>query len=560
MSESDDPSAPPVPSPQPAAAPEPVTRRWRGPSLVWLVPIVALLVGISLLVRSLLATGPTVTIDFESAEGLKPGQTEVRFKEVVVGRVESVSLSDDRQSVTAVVRLVRSASSLAVEDTRFWVVKPRIDIGGVSGLETLLSGAYIGVDAGVSSESQSSFKGLPGPPYLLRGEPGRGFALRTGDLGSLDVGSPIYYRRTQVGRVVGYKLDPEADEIAVQIFVEAPYDKLINPQTRFWNASGVDLSVNASGLTLNTQTLASVISGGLAFERPAGSTTLPPAADGHIFALYPDRKAAMAPPDGAPLRVRMVFEQSVRGLSVGAPIDFLGIEIGTVRSIDLDFDRQSHRFPIEVTADIYPLRLGAARDSLTPPGTDPARRDVVLLKGLVDHGVRAQARSGNLITGQMYIALDFMPNAKRVVFDTKGEVPSIPTVPGTLSELQPQIAAIVDKINKVPFDEIGRNLNGTLQSANKAIDQLSPEAQAALAEVRKTLAEVQKTMGSAQTTLGNIDRHVLSPDAPLQRNAEQTMQDLQRAAQSLRTLTDYLERHPESLLRGKPDDAKIPSR
>jgi paraquat-inducible protein B len=133
-------------------------------------------------------------------------------------------------------------------------------------------------------------------------------------------------------------------------------------------------------------------------------------------------------------------------------------------------------------------------------------------------------------------------------------------VPGTLSELQPQIAAIVDKFNKVPFDEIGRNLNGTLQSANKAIDQLSPEAQAALAEVRKTLAEVQKTMGSAQTTLGNIDRHVLSPDAPLQRNAEQTMRDLQRAAQSLRTLTDYLERHPESLLRGKPDDAKIPSR
>ncbi|MET0350192.1 MAG: MlaD family protein, partial [Rhizobacter sp.] len=350
-----------------------------------------------------------------------------------------------------------------------------------------------------------------------------------------------------------------ADEILVQVFVQGPYDTLVTPDTRFWNASGVDLTVNASGLTLNTQTLASVISGGLAFERPAGATGLPAAPDGHVFALYPDRKAAMAPPDGPPLRVRMVFEQSVRGLSVGAPLDFLGIEIGYVRSIDLDFDRTSHRFPIEVTADIYPLRLGAARESLTRPGTDPARRDLILLQNLVEHGVRAQARSGNLITGQMYIALDFMPRTKRVVFDTKGEVPSIPTVPGTLSELQPQIAEIVDKINKVPFDEIGRNLNGTLQSANKAISQLSPEAQAALADVRKTLTEVQKTMGSAQTTLGNVDRHVLSPDAPLQRNAEQTMQDLQRAAQSLRTLTDYLERHPESLLRGKPDDAKLPS-
>lgn len=562
MSESDDPSAPPIPAPPPPPAPpEPVTRRWRGPSLVWVVPIVAVVVGISLLVRSILATGPVVTIDFPSADGLKAGQTEVRFKEVVVGRVESVSLSDDRSGVAATVRLARSASSLAVEDTRFWVVKPRIGIGGVSGLETLLSGAYIGVDAGESTESETHFKGLPQPPYVLRGEPGRGFTLRTGDLGSLDVGSPIYYRRTQVGRVVGFRLDPKADEILVQVFVQAPYDTLVTPYTRFWNASGVDLTVNASGLTLNTQTLASVLAGGLAFERPPESQTTTPAEDGHRFVLFPDRKAALAPPDGAPLRVRMVFEQSVRGLSVGAPIDFLGIEIGNVKAINLDFDRSNRRFPIEVTADLYPLRLGAARESLTSPGTDPAVRDVRLLERLVRHGVRAQARSGNLLTGQMYIALDFFKREKGVVVDTESGVPSIPTVPGTLSELQPQIAEIVDKLNKVPFDDIGRNLNTTLAEAHQAISKLSPEAQAALADVRKTLGEVNKTLGTAQQTIQSVDRNLLSPEAPIQRNAEQTLLDLQRAAQSLRTLTDYLERHPESLLRGKPDDAKIgPSR
>lgn len=547
--------------PPPIEAPPPVNRRWRGPSLVWLVPIVALAVGVTLIVRSLLATGPSVTIEFETAEGLRPGQTEVRYKEVVVGRVEEVALNEDRQRVHATVRLSRSAAALAVEDTRFWIVKPRIDIGGVSGLETLVSGAYIGVDAGVSEERETFFKGLPTAPYVLRGEPGRGFALRTDDLGSLDVGSPIYYRRTRVGRVVGYKLDPKADEIGVQIFVEAPYDQLVNPQTRFWNASGVDLALTANGLTVNTQTLASVLSGGLAFGRPAGTAQLPPAPDGHRFALFPDRKAAMAPPDGEPLRVRMVFDQSVRGLSVGAPLDFLGIEVGSVRSISIDYDRQSREFPIEVTADIYPLRLGAARESLSEPGTDPARRDVLLLKRLVDHGVRAQARTGNLITGQMYIGLDFIPKATRVTFDTRSEVPSIPTVRGTLSDIQPQLAEIVDKINKVPFDEIGNNLNSTLKEASRAIANLSPEAQRALVDVRKTLDEVSKTMGAAQHTLGQFDRNILAPDAPLQRNAEQTLLDLQRAAQSLRTLTDYLERHPESLLRGKPEDAKIaPSR
>ena len=180
-----------------------------------------------------------------------------------------------------------------------------------------------------------------------------------------------------------------------------------------------------------------------------------------------------------------------------------------------------------------------------------------MLKRLIEHGVRAQARTGNLITGQMYIALDFMPQSRRVTLDTGSEVPSIPTVPGTLSELQPQLASIVDKLNKVPFDDIGRNLNGTLKEASRAISQLSPEAQKTLADVRKTLDEVQQTMGAARKTLGEADRNLLSPDAPLQRNAEQTLLDLQRAAQSLRTLTDYLERHPESLLRGKPDDAKI---
>jgi paraquat-inducible protein B len=566
MSEQEEPrSVPPASTAPPPRGdepvpPRPVKKQWRGPSMVWLVPIIALAVGVSLIVRGILSTGPMLVIDFHSADGLRPGQTEVRYKEVVVGRVETVTLAEDRKSVQVAVRLDRSATNLAVEDTRFWVVKPRIDIGGVSGLETLLSGAYIGVDAGASSESQREFKGLENPPFFLRGEPGRGFVLRTQDLGSLDVGSPILYRRTRVGRVVGYKLDPVADELSVQVFIESPYERLVNPQTRFWNASGVDLAINASGLTVNTQTLGAVLAGGVAFERPAETTGLPPAADGSRFTLFGDRKTALAPPDGLPLKVRMVFDQSMRGLSAGAPVDFLGIEIGTVRSVRLDYDPKRKRYPVEVLADLYPARLGAARDAMSDDIPADALRDRNLIKRLVDHGVQAQARSGNLLTGQMYVALDFMPHPAKAGFDSAAPVPTIPTVPGTLSELQPQIAEIVAKINKVPFDEIGKNLDttvrtldGTLKQAGDAIGQLRPEAQQALAEVRKTLV-------SAQASLGKLDSNVLDPAAPAQRNAEQTMLDLQRAAQSLRTLTDYLERHPESLLRGKPEDPKITPR
>lgn len=542
----------PAPSPAPVTPPTPVTRKWHGPSLVWLVPIVALAVGVALLIRAVLSTGPQVTIDFHSANGLRPGKTEVRYKEVVVGRVEAVTLSEKRDHVQATVRLDRSVSNIAVDDTRFWVVRPRIDTAGVSGIETLFSGAYIGVDAGESTKQRRHFTGLENPPFVLRGEPGRGFVLRTDDLGSLDVGSPILYKRNRVGRVVGYNLDPLIDELSVQIFIEAPYDKLVNPQTRFWNASGVEVSLNSSGLKVDTQTLASVISGGISFERPQGTQGLPQASDGTRFKLFTDRKAALAPPDGPPLRVRMVFDQSVRGLDIDAPVDFLGIEIGAIKAIRLDYDGKRKRFPVEVEAEIYPTRLGAVRDSMRQEGDDDKRRDTTLLQRLVQNGLRAQARTGNLLTGQMYVALDFPGKVSKAELDTSTAIPAVPTVPGTLSDVQPQIAEIVAKVNKVPFDEIGRNLNDTLSQARMAIEQLRPEAQASLADVRRTLQSVQETLQRA-------DRSLFDSSAPIQRNAEQTLVDLQRAAQSLRVLTDYLQRHPESLLRGKPDDAKIPA-
>src|SRR5687768_5381903 len=334
MTEPTDPPAGETPAPPPPVVPaaiaEPVIAKKNTArlSLVWIVPILAVVVGAALLLNTLLQAGPAIVISFRTAEGLERGKTEVRYKEVAVGRVETVELSDDKTRVLVGVRLDRSAAGLAVEDTQFWVVRPRIGTAGVSGLGTLLSGSYIGVDAGSSSKTRKRFVGLEVPPFVLRGEPGRTYVLRANDLGSLDVGSPVYYRRTRVGRVAGYTLDAKNDELTVQVFVESPYEPLVTQHARFWNASGLDLTLNASGLSLNTQALTSVIAGGIAFERLPGSAATPPSPPGTRFFLFNDRRSAMAPPDGPPLRIRMVFDQSVRGLAVGAPIDFLGIDIG----------------------------------------------------------------------------------------------------------------------------------------------------------------------------------------------------------------------------------------
>jgi len=538
-------AAPDMPQPRVVQA-----RRWHL-SLVWLVPAVAIAVAASMLIRTVFLTGPRIEVEFASADGVEAGKTEVRYKEVVIGKVTSVSLRDDRKRVMVGVQLDRSAASFAVEDTTFWVVRPRIGTAGVSGLGTLFSGAYIATDSGVSNSSRSEFAGLEAPPLVLRGEPGSIFVLKADDLGSLDVGSPVYHRRTHVGRVVGYTLDSERDELSVKMFIEAPFQKLVTRQSHFWNASGIDLTINANGLTLNTQTLASVLAGGLAFENPPGVKPGPPAPENTVFTLYDDRRSALAPPDGTVVPMRMVFEQSVRGLSEGAAIDLLGIEIGKVRSVALQYDAQRKRYPAEVLADVYPLRLGGLRNALLAEtaGAD----DAEVMRRLIGNGLRAQLRTGNLLTGQLYVALDFIPSTSRTLPSGVAGVVTIPTSPGTLSEIQPQIADIVSKVSKIPFDEIGQDLRKTLAGANAAIGQLTPEAQ-------RALAEVQRTLTKAQGSLDSVDRNVTDPNAPVQRNVEETMVELQRTAKALRVLADYLQQHPESLLRGKPADAPVRQR
>ena len=527
--------------------PRPVVRHRRfNASLIWLVPALAALVGLSLVISNRLQAGPQITISFQSAEGLEAGKTPVKYKNVVIGRVGKIHLSGDRNHVLVKVALEKSAESFATEGTRYWVVRPRIGLGGVSGIDTLLSGAFIGVDAGDSSTPEDEFKGLETPPAVNHGAPGRSFVLHSDDLGSLDIGSPVYYRRIQVGRVVSYQLDPDGKGVSLQIFVDGPNDKFVTTATRFWNASGVDLSIGAGGLKLNTQSLATVLAGGLAFQDPRGPHDSTPAPEETSYQLFSDQASAMAPPDGEPRYMQMRFEQSVRGLAVDAPVEFLGVNIGKVVSVNLDYDEKAQRFPVVVGAVVYPQRLGNAYDKLEAlakaRGENP---DLSQLVGrLVDHGLRAQARSGNLLTGQLYVALDFIPHTPPVSFDPNAKPLMIPTVAGSFDKLQEQLAEIVDKLDKIPFDSIGKNLDQTLAGLNATLKQVNGQT---LPEFKSTLKGVQKTMGTANAAL--------SGDSPLQQNLGATLEQVQRMARSLRVLTDYLGGHPEALLRGRrPDD------
>ena len=528
------------------ALPRPVLRKRRAnASLIWLVPILAAIVGVSLVVGSWLQAGPDITISFQSAQGLAEGKTPVKYKDVVIGKVDKIRLSGDRSHVLVTVALDKSAKAFATKDTRYWVVRPRIGLGGVSGVDTLFSGAYIGADTGDSNEPQEEFKGLEIPPAVTNGEPGKSYTLHADDLGSLDIGSPVYFRRIQVGRVVSYQLDKDGTGVSLQVFIDSPNDRFVDAATRFWNASGVDVSLGANGLKLNTQSLATVLAGGVAFQDPGGPHDTTPAADGASFRLFGDETAAMAPPDGEPHYIRMRFDQSLRGLAVGAPVEFLGVNFGRVVSIRMDYDAKTQRFPLIVGALVYPERLGQAHDKLVALAKQRGdNADLSHMVGkLVEHGLRAQARTGNLLTGQLYIALDFLPHAAPAHYDPDARPLEIPTAPGSFDKLQEQMADIVGKLDKIPFDQIGNHLNDSLANLDAMLKQVNGKTLPALDD---TMHDARKTLGAANDTL--------SADSPLQQNVGQTLQELQRTMRSLRVLTDYLGVHPESLLRGRQAD------
>jgi paraquat-inducible protein B len=532
---------PNAPGTAPADLPEPsVERRRFSPSLVWLVPLVAAIAGLTLVVRSYRSAGPAITISFQTAEGIEAGKTNVRYKDVVIGTVREVELSDDHSRVLVHVGLDRRAADFAVAGTRFWVVRPRVGIGGVSGLTTLFSGTYIGADAGDSTRRQTDFNGLETPPPVLRGNKGRSFTLRSDDLGSLDIGSPVYYRRLRAGRITSYKLDDDGGSVSIRLFVDAPYDRFVTDSTRFWNASGIDLTLNASGLKVNTESLATVVAGGVAFQSIDGADTRE-AAEDRTFDLHSDMGDALKPADGPPIAIRMRFNETLRGLTVGSPVDFRGIVIGNVTSIELDYEPGTQTFPADVIATIYPRRLGRINEHFDKGG---AQADTAaVLQSLVEHGFRAQARTGNLLTQQLYIALAHVPKARPVKFDPQAQPLEIPTAPGSLEEIQNQLSTILGKLEKVPFDEIGMKLRDTLNGSDALMRQLD----------RQLAPQAAKTLKEAQAAL-RAARSALAEDSPLQRDTAATLEELRRAAQSLRALSDYLQRHPEAILRGKRAD------
>lgn len=539
-----------------------VPRRRMPISAVWIIPILTAVVAIGVAIQRFLSEGPTVTILFKSADGVEAGKTFIKYKEVNIGQVTAVGLSQDYSGVVVTAKIAKSAEGLMVDDARFWVVKPRITLSGISGLSTLLSGNYIGFEAGRSAKRVRQFTGLAVPPPVTSGDPGRQYVLKAENLGSLSVGSPLYYRRLAVGQVIGYDLAADGKSVDIKVFVNAPYDRYVKAGTRFWNVSGLDVSVGANGVSVQTESLVALLAGGVAFDTPQSSAGGEAASPNAAFTLYNNRSTALTNFGAPQVRYLLEFKESVRGLSVGAPVTFLGLPIGEVTDVGLAFDPKTLDVRTRVSIAHYPDRLkGRVYDGSTRQLADTTLNEIhAVLRGLVERGLRAQLRSGNLLTGQLYVAFDYFPDAPKAAVDWSKQPVELPSVPSNLEDLEAKVTRILDKLDHLPLEQIGKDaknalatLDRTLQAADQLVRRVDGEI---VPEVKNSLAGLRGTLANAERVLKSADNTLVGQNAPAQQELRNAMQEVARAARAVRVLADYLERHPEALIRGKSEEKR----
>lgn len=547
-----------------------VRTRGRHLSWIWAIPVVTLLIGGWLAWDTLSRRGPLITITFQSAEGLQAGQSHVRYKDVDMGLLQAVTLSPDRQRVIMTVRMNSASESLLTDTARFWVVKPRFFAGSISGLETLLSGGYIQLLPGApGGESKHAFAGLEDPPVLQTDVPGTTFLLNAPRIGSMSLGSPVFYRDFDVGQILGWDIAAMADSVTLHVFVRAPFDRYVHDGSRFWNASGASLQLGPKGVQLQLESLRALVLGGVAFDTPREARDTPVSAADHAFRLYADRDDA----DRASFTQRVEFVSyftgSAAGLAPGAQVTLRGLQIGNVSSVDLWYDGVGDRVVVAVRYDVEPQRVAQL---LIPGGSDL----VGMLREMVRRGLRASLATSNLLTGQKEVALAIQDGAPVAELTTAGGAFVLPTAEsGGLADLAQSASALLAKLGSIPFDQIGKNLNDTLRGASQfANDQ---QLHQVVTSLQTTLASVQALVTRADTgiqpvlqklpllaqgldeavkrinkLLGSVDS-TYGGDSKFSRDTDRLLLQLTDTARSVRVLADLLSRHPEALIRGRTD-------
>ncbi len=545
---------------------------------IWLIPLLALVIAGWLVFKSVYDKGPEISITLPSAKGMEAGKTPLKYRDVVIGVVDRIIIPDERDQVDVVVSVNKEARKYLTDTARFWVVAPAIGLEGISGLDTLLSGSYLEIDPGSGGESAYEFEGLENPPVITSTVPGREYLLRTGSLGNIQRGSPVIYRGLQVGKVLGHRLAMNNQSIEIIAFVEDPYTNLVTTKTRFWDAGAVNVRVSTSGVDIGASSFSALLSGAIEFASLRSDGPAGVAENGQEFYLFTGRSAMEEARYTQRVPFVLYFDGSVSGLEVGAPVEFKGIQIGTVRDISLQLEHNSGEYAIPVVINIEPQRIRVKADPSVPnnpASSQNARRKA--LESLIKRGLRARLKSNNFLTGQLIVDLDLFPEREARYYAEGSDIPEIPTLPTELEEITTSLTKLIEKVEKMPIDRLSISLTETAEGLQEIISEgqitetikefrgvaksvtniigkvdkeTLPRINEAVDDGRKTLAEIDKTLNNASILFKTAD-NTLADGSPLKYDLSIMLRELAAASRSVRNLAEFLERNPSSLLSGK---------
>ena len=511
---------------------------------IWIVPIAAVVLGLWLVVTNYLSHGPTIEITFDSASGIEAGKTKIKVLSVDVGTVTDIQINDDLSGITATAELEPEARRLLREDTEFWVVKPSVSGLNVSGLSTLLSGAYIELSPGIQEVSRDRrFLGSDRRPAAPAGTPGIRLRLTSETSGSFGIGSPVLYQGFRVGSVESMSLDPESQLVHYSIFIDAPYDKLVTSNSRFWNASGISAQLDTEGIKIVMNSMQSLLTGGVAFGTPINFRAGSPATENSTYRLFPNENSIHENPHRYYAEFVVGFSQSLRGLHPGAAVTYKGLKVGSVLRImieqmDAGMETSSVGQPIPVLIRIDPARFDLGDLGDTPEGADFARETINLA---ITNGLRATLQSGNLITGARLIGLDFYDDPGPIGAQTFADYPMIPSIDSGLGRIQIQVTTLLNKLNNLPLED-------TLTGVNTAIGELS----ATLSSLRVIVEDdaAQDITETLQVTLHELNRLIksYSTNSEFQTQLNRTLEEVKNTLNSLQGVTDRLADKPNSIV------------
>jgi paraquat-inducible protein B len=555
---------------RPGGLPPPTLRPWAGLPWIWAVPVLALVIAAWLGLRTITDRGPLITISFANAEGIELGRSEaarttIRYKNVELGRVVSLGLSPDQSHVVVTAEMRQEAEPLLRADTKFWVVRPRLEFSGITGLSTLVSGAYIGILPGGGDKGARDFTGLQNPPPAQGLVGGTSYTLTAERQPFISDSAPVYYHGVKVGEVTEQALSDKDGTVSIKIFIYEPHNVLIRPGSQFWISAGVEASLGAQGLRLETETLQTLLTGAIVFDTPPAALAEAESQPGSKFTLYRDRKSAADSADPVLVFYQVSFPGSVHGLAIGTPVELRGIPIGRVSALRLEYDRASDDIRVPTTLEITPHRIAIPGEAPLPRDDPKAAAEATnrLFERLIAKGLRARLAPDNLLIGSRIVALEFLENAAPAQLVQREPYPELPTAPGSgLDEIARSASALLDQLASLPLGELIGGMREMVKHADAVV--ASPELKRSVKQLDRTLADAGQfardirvqagplltKLNSAADQLGST-LALLGNDPRSSTDLARTMSELKDAARSVRVLADMLERHPEALLRGK---------